>query len=174
MWRRPGENMPPPTPLPELKRRMGEVYDAWQRGDEGPQVSLGLIGPEEAARIKAATGMDSLLNRRELVAKDIKHAFDEHGQEKIRGQISILREDFERYAEIITDPHSIEPGTKPNSIRYQRRYPDGTVYVIEQQLKGNKLEFRTLWKQALGGVMVPILIAKTAADEDESGGEHKK
>ncbi len=145
---------------------MGEVYDAWQRGKKRV-VSLGLVGPEEAARIKAATGLDTLLNPRELDTGQIKHAFKQHGQEKKIGQISITREDFERYAEILTDPHWVEPG-QPNSFRYLRRYPDGTMYAVERQMEGDRLKFFTMWKKVVGGAMVPILIATGGTDAGEN------
>ncbi len=162
-----GKELPPPTPLPEIKRRMGEMYDAWQRGDVGQRVSLGLIGPEEATRIKAATGLDTLLNPRELDTGQIKHAFKYHGQEKKIGQISVTREDFERYAEILIEPHWIERGSNKDSVRFFRRYSDGTIYAAEQYVREEgKMFFRSMWKAALGGTMMPILIAVPEADEE--------
>ncbi len=131
------------------------MYDICQRG-EIRVVSLGLVGPEEAARIKACTGLDTLLNRRELDIDWIDHAFQGHGRETKIGQISIVKEDFERYAEIITNPHWIEPG-QPGSLRYLRRYADGTVYAVERQVEGNTLSFRTMWKKVVGGQCCPFL-----------------
>ena len=57
-------------------------------------------------------------------------------------------------------------GGGPNTVRYVRRYPDGTVYAQEHQIKGNKLEFRSLWKQTVGGAMVMVLSVASSPEED--------
>ena len=165
-WKLRVERVPPPPSLPELRQSLQDMHGAMLRGEQR-KISLGVIGPEEAAKIKAKTNIDTLLCKRELDTSWIDHAFRRHGNEMTQGQLSITKQDFERYAEILLDPHHIEPTGKANTIQYSRRYPDGTVYVLEQQIKGNKLEFRTLWKQSLGGKLEPILIAAPATEEEE-------
>ena len=61
----------------------------------------------------------------------------------------------------------MRPGGTPNSIVFERRYPDGTICAAEQQVKGKTLEFKTLWKHALGGVMTPILMALPSLEQDD-------
>lgn len=167
-WKLRVDKVPPPPSLQELRQSLRDMYSGMLCGEKS-KISLGVIGPEEAARIKARTKTDTLLCVRELDTDGIQHAFGRHGNERTPGQISITERDFVRYAEIVLDPHSIDPGTTPKSIKYSRRYTDGTVYVVEQQIKGSKLEFRTLWKQSLGGKMEPILTAIpiTRGEEEE-------
>jgi hypothetical protein len=141
------------------------MYSAMLRGEKH-KIQLGVIGPEEAARIKAKTGVDTLLCKRELDSKWIDHAFQRHGNEMTPGQVTITERDLARYGEIMLDPHDIATGSKPNTVRYVRRYPDGTVFVQEHQIKGKKLEFRSLWKQAVGGTMVLVLSAASSPEND--------
>ena len=164
-WKLRVERVPPPPSLPKATQDLREMYTAMLRG-ERRKISLGIIGPEEAARINIKTGVDALLNKRELDTEWIRHAFERHGNEMTPGQVSITEQDFIRYGEILLDPHWISPGGKPNSVVYSRRYPDGTVYAMEQQIQGHKLEFRTLWKQAAGGVMELVLIATMPSEEE--------
>ena len=157
--------MPQQSSIEELQLNAKEVFAAAKKG-ELKKITLGLIGPEEAAKIKAKANVDTLLCKREFTSRWIEHGIERHGNEKALGQKDITEQDFKRYVEIIRDPHNIEPGTTPGGIYYSRRYPDGTVYMVEQKVKGTKLEFRTLWKKEYGGVMVPIL-AVGGFEEDE-------
>lgn len=166
-WKLKIEDIPPPPSVAELKPEIQKMYEAARRGEQF-SLSFGVVGPEEAAKIKELTGLDTLLHKHELHLDDIRHALQGHGNELTRGQISLSQEDFVRYAEILADPHWIEKGRKPGSIIYSRRYPDGTIFAVERQIKGKNLGFRTLWKQGLGSSVVVIL---TAAGLSEDVGE---
>ena len=41
----------------------------------------------------------------------------------------IAEQDLVRYGEVMLDPHDIVAGSSPNTVRYVRRYPDGTIYA---------------------------------------------
>ena len=142
-----------------------------KRGEAHPALELGVIGPEEAARIRRCTGQDVLLEKRVLRLDDMEHAAGRHGNERTKGQGDLREEDFLRYAEIVLDPDWIEAGRKPGSIRYMRRYADGTVYAVEQNKSGKRLEGRTMWR-ALPGARPEIVLG--VPDDGENGEEGKE
>ena len=162
------DKVPPPPSPEELRPRLRALYQAMKRGEACPALELGVVGPEEAARIRRCTGQDVLLEKRVLRLRDIEHADSRHGNERTKGQGSLREEDFLRYAEIVLDPDWIEKGTRSGSIRYMRRYADGTVYAVEQNKSGKRLEGRTMWR-ALPGARPEIVLG--VPDDGENGEE---
>ena len=159
----------PPSPSPqELRPQLRALYQAMKRGEACPALELGVVGPEEAARIRRCTGQDVLLEKRVLRLRDTAHAEERHGNERTKGQGDLREEDFLRYAEIVLDPDWIEKGNKPGSLVYMRRYADGTVYAVEQNKSGKRLEGRTMWR-ALPGARPEIVLG--VPDDGENGEE---
>lgn len=142
------DNVPARPTVEELRPQLEMMYEAWRNGKK-MSIDLGIVGPDEAARIRGKGKIESLLNRHMLHTDDIKHVDLRHGTEKIKGQLNITKEDFIRYGEILLDPHSIQPGGRQGSVVYIRRYPDGTIYAVEHQIKGKRLEFTTMWKKGV-------------------------
>lgn len=134
------DKVPPPPSPEELRPQLRALYQAMKRGEACPALELGVVGPEEAARIRRCTGQDVLLEKRVLRLRDTAHAEERHGNERTKGQGDLREEDFLRYAEIVLDPDWIEKGNKPGSLVYMRRYADGTVYAVEQNKSGKRLE----------------------------------
>ena len=165
------DKVPPPPSPQELRPQLRALYQAMKRGEAHPALELGVIGPEEAARIRRCTGQDVLLEKRVLRLDDMEHAAGRHGNERTKGQGDLREEDFLRYAEIVLDPDWIEAGRKPGSIRYMRRYADGTVYAVEQNKSGKRLEGRTMWR-ALPGARPEIVLG--VPDDGENGEEGKE
>ena len=162
------DKVPPPPSPEELRPQLRALYQAMKRGEACPALELGVVGPEEAARIRRCTGQDVLLEKRVLRLDDMEHAAGRHGNERTKGQGDLREEDFLRYAEIVLDPDWIEAGRKPGSIRYMRRYADGTVYAVEQNKSGKRLEGRTMWR-ALPGARPEIVLG--VPDDGENGEE---
>ena len=155
----------------ELRPQLRALYQAMKRGEACPALELGVVGPEEAARIRRCTGQDVLLEKRVLRLDDMEHAAGRHGNERTKGQGDLREEDFLRYAEIVLNPDWIEKGNKPGSLVYMRRYADGTVYAVEQNKSGKRLEGRTMWR-ALPGARPEIVLGM--GDDGENGEEGKE
>lgn len=165
------DKVPPPPSPQELRPQLRALYQAMKRGEAHPALELGVIGPEEAARIRRCTGQDVLLEKRVLRLDDMEHAAGRHGNERTKGQGDLREEDFLRYAEIVLDPDWIEKGNKLGSLVYMRRYADGTVYAVEQNKSGKRLEGRTMWR-ALPGARPEIVLG--VPDDGENGEEGKE
>ena len=165
------DKVPPPPSPQELRPRLRALYQAMKRGEACPALELGVVGPEEAARIRRCTGQDVLLEKRVLRLDDMEHAAGRHGNERTKGQGDLREEDFLRYAEIVLNPDWIEKGNKPGSLVYMRRYADGTVYAVEQNKSGKRLEGRTMWR-ALPGARPEIVLGMP--DDGENGEEGKE
>lgn len=165
------DKVPPPPSPEELRPQLRALYQAMKRGEACPALELGVVGPEEAARIRRCTGQDVLLEKRVLRLRDTAHAEERHGNERTKGQGDLREEDFLRYAEIVLDPDWIEKGNKLGSLVYMRRYADGTVYAVEQNKSGKRLEGRTMWR-ALPGARPEIVLG--VPDDGENGEEGKE
>ena len=150
--------MPPPATTRQLRSVAEDLHKAALRGEK-PSYAVGVIGPEEAARVRAATGYNLLLHRRTLNAEDVMHGMDRHNRQAAAiGETPITYADMGRYNEIVGSPDLVSRGARPNSIIYEKRYPDGTVYVAEQILRGNNIEFRSMYKNKVAERMRPTLL----------------
>ena len=157
VWALRVESVPPAPSLEELRPKLRAIYQAMKQGTPSPRLELGVIGPEEAARIRRCTGQETLLQKRVLLLDDIEHANGRHGKEAMKGQADLREEDFVRYAEVVLDPDWIEKGRIPGSVIYMRRYPQGTIYAVEQSKSGKQMMGRTMWR-ALPGAQPEILL----------------
>ena len=148
----------------ELQSIVDDLYEKNMRG-QVEKARIGVAGPHEAAKIKAETGYDVLLYKHELNGDDIAHAIERHNKQAAAiGEIPIHKADIARYPEIITKPDKISRSDKPGSIIYEKRFPDGSYYITEQIIqKGNKLEFKTMYKNKVAETMRPSLITTLPA-----------
>lgn len=81
----------------------------------------------------------------------INHALKKHAgeTERKRGQMPLEDKDFENIEEIVTDYDSITIDRNGNKeiIKYQKTYPDGTTYYVEEVRSGRKeLAMVTMYK----------------------------
>lgn len=110
------------------------------------------VEADEAAKLKAATGLDLVGYKHSVDTFGIRHSYSEHGgdAEIKRGQLPISKEDFERIPEIIANPDKIEligkDAMKQDLIRYTKRFNGTTYYVEEVRNKRMELATKTLWK----------------------------
>ena len=157
-WKLREEAVPPPATTRQLRSVAEDLHKAALRGEK-PSYAVGVIGPDEAARVRAATGYNLLLHRRTLNAEDVMHGMDRHNRQAAAiGETPITYADMGRYNEIVGSPDLVSRGARPNSIIYEKRYPDGTVYVAEQILRGNNIEFRSMYKNKVAERMRPTLL----------------
>ena len=171
-WKLRVDAVPPPVSEKDLRGVVGELHEAALRG-EILDSAVGIVGPEEAARVKAATGQNVLLHRRTMSGGDVMHAMDRHNkQAPALGEELITHADIARYPEVVGKPDRIIPGTRPNSIIYEKRFPDGTLYVAEQALRGNNIEFKTMFKNKVAERMRrAFLLGAPARGAGRSGEE---
>ena len=165
VWALRVESVPPAPSLDELRPKLRAIYQAMKQGMSFPTLELGVIGPEEAARIRRCTGQETLLQKRVLRLRDTDHANERHGKEAMKGQADLREEDFVRYAEVVLDPDWIEKGRIPGSVIYMRRYPQGTIYAVEQSKSGKQMVGRTMWR-ALPGAQPEILLGLPEKEEE--------
>ncbi|MCH5234455.1 MAG: hypothetical protein J1E16_04115 [Muribaculaceae bacterium] len=81
----------------------------------------------------------------------INHALKKHGgeTERKRGQIPLEDKDFEKVEEVVAnyDSITIDRNGSKEIIKYQKTYPDGTTYYIEEVRSGRKeLAMVTMYK----------------------------
>ena len=50
-----------------------------------------------------------------------------------------------------------------------RRYSDGTVVCVERQFDGKRLHFKTMWKKALVGIPITIMVGSHFNQDEEEG-----
>ncbi len=172
-WQLRVDSVPSGKSLEEMRPIVEDLHETALRGEVKKEF-LGITGPEEAARVKAQTGEDILLHRRTLDSRDIEHAIERHNKQAMAiGEKPITLEDIARYEEIVSNPDVIRKGIHPGSIIYEKRYPDGTLYITEQQLKNNKIEFRSMYKNEVAENMRSSLIitspARTKGERVEDG-----
>ena len=94
----------------------------------------------------------------------IAHAMKQHGNEAVersRGQIAITESDFEKIPDILRNYDNLDVSSNTNKQRnnvviYNKKYPDGTTYYVEEVRNGRKsLAFQTMYKKgSSGGVSV--------------------
>lgn len=170
-WKLRVDAVPPPATAGQLRGVAEKLHRAALRGEK-PSYAVGIAGPEEAARVKAATGYNVLLHRRALNAEDVMHGMDRHNRQAAAvGEQPITYADMARYNEIVGTPDVISRGRRPNSIIYEKRYPDGTVYVAEQILRGNNIEFRSMYKNKVAERMRSSLLFGGPARGTKEAGE---
>lgn len=124
-----------------------------RRGDksvQGKKLLLGKLKQETADRIKNEVGINLNGYNLELRASDIKHAFNEHGneyRENQRGQTAITESDIAKFTEVITTFDTVKKGNESNSLTFIKQI-DGRVYAITYYAEGNKaLSLKTMYKR---------------------------
>jgi len=82
------------------------------------------------------------------------HVLKEHGdpeKEKLKGQIAIIEDDFERIADIVKNPNLAMIGAKrdgKNIFYYVKKIDDGTTLYVEEILSRKKgLQSKTMFKR---------------------------
>lgn len=88
------DKVPPPPSPEELRPQLRALYQAMKRGEACPALELGVVGPEEAARIRRCTGQDVLLEKRVLRLDDMEHAAGRHGNERTKVRATCARRIF--------------------------------------------------------------------------------
>lgn len=124
---------------------------------------FGAADGQEAADIKAITGIDVTGFEHELSSNDIRHADKRHGTprtigkkklgERNRKQVPLTAQDFERIPELYNDYDQIVPGNPENNtglptVKYVKKFPDGMLYGVEVIVDADKiLRYKTGWKK---------------------------
>lgn len=135
--------------LPSKQKMSAIAEELFPIGRAGgkKKTTLGIVGPEDAARIKAETGINCLLHKRTIAAEDVFHALDRHGsQARLAGEPPLSVADFAKYEEIVREANVIKHNKRNGNIIYEKRYPEGTYTIIEQEVGGNSFKFVNMWK----------------------------
>lgn len=121
----------------------------------GPRryLPLSIVRPEEAARIKELTGVDTTGFRHEINNHDLRHAIKQHGdpvREAAVGQLPITQKDLKMIPQVLREYDQILPGS-PNvngkSVRYVKRV-NGHIIVAEVLREERKtMAVKTIWKK---------------------------
>ena len=96
--------------------------------------------------------------RHVVLARDIRHAIKQHGdaaQEARRGQLAITADDIASIPVIVESFNTITARKRksaPPTIRYEKQFPDGLVYMVEEVRRGKgELAFKTMLKKRPDG-----------------------
>lgn len=116
---------------------------------------LSAVTKEEAAKIKAATGLNVENYRHAVTNASIRHILKQHGNQSAEagaGQAAITDEDIQRIPQIISRPSRIRKGSDTTrgdkTVVYEKRFPDGTIhYVAEVIGAGRVLHTKTMFKK---------------------------
>ena len=114
--------------------------------------SLGKLTYQQMKQVKEATGIDLRNCKRIIDSYGIKHILKNHGDhkiEKLRGQIAVTPDDFQKINEIVLRPDKIESveNTKQGEIliKFTKRIIIEFVYVEEKRKK--ELVTKTMYKK---------------------------
>jgi len=117
------------------------------------RVRYAVVMPEQADRLQQATGLDLDGYKHTVDVSGIRHAMNQHGNQKAeesRGQIAVTEEDFARIPDIVSNYDHVELAGQDrqgnNLIKYRKDYGDTTYYVEEVRRKRKELVIKTLWK----------------------------
>ena len=139
-------------------KEIGELFDAATDGtipgNEKRAVRFGVISEAEAKELEAELGIDLTGYRRSIDSFAIKKIIKDHGTEGTetpRGQGGIVREDFRRIPEIVSEYDEViisgKDGMGNTLIQYKKWYSDGTTYYVEEvRNKRMELTTKTMWK----------------------------
>lgn len=130
-------------------------------GNVAPKVTIGRIGPNEAARYMAEIGpaaQDFDGYSHVIDGYNVRFALRERGdarKEAAQGRIAITEDDIARVPEILADPDGIVNEGKSRQgkpvIGYWKRLEDGTLYFLEEVRTGKReLAFLSMEKMNTG------------------------
>ena len=145
-----------PEQLAENKQKVGDLAkEALADKQSNRTISLGKIEGEVIDDIKAATGIDVSGYEQTISSKDIRHTDNRHGKaEKAAGQKPVAQDDYSRIPDILSSYDNItkgtpEHGTNNPSIRYTKKFPDGTITLVEviAEKEERTLRYKTAWKK---------------------------
>ena len=94
--------------------------------------------------------------RFELVADDIRHAKNNHGRGKRKGEIKLNDKLIQHALDVLMEPDNIIIGNLSKrglpSIRFEKKENDGTITVVENiTVFPKRLRLKTMWKDAITG-----------------------
>jgi hypothetical protein len=143
-----------------VRQKLRDLYDQSLkvRDRKLPPVSLGTVGDEEAAAIKAETGLDVAGFERVVDNYGIRHTDKQHGRastETPRGQLPITRDDIADIPLIVAEPDKIAYGGKDgigrDIIVYSKTLGDEeerlTFYAEEVRGGKKQLVLQSMWKR---------------------------
>ncbi len=119
-------------------------------------IDLGTVNGEAVSDIKRKTGIDVTGFKQTISSRDLRHADNRHGSngETNKGQVPLTIEDYERIPELFSNYDRIEKGspeknTNLPSIRFIKKYDDGTLYGVDVIVEKDKtIRYKTGWKDA--------------------------
>ena len=149
-----GERKNDPTRLPDIKSLVDETT-----GANAPQgrryVGYGTVSPEQAAQLKADTGLDLAGYRRNLDNMAVRHVLKNHGDpaaEIARGNAPMTREDFERLPQLLNHPDaSLYAGknARGHDVILSAKRVNGHFVIVEEARDGKQvLNLTTLYKKS--------------------------
>jgi hypothetical protein len=123
-------------------------------GERKRFVQYGAINPEQAARLKADTGLDLEGYRRNLDNSAVRHVWQQHGDPQAeirRGNLPISKVDFERLPELLERPDAsllVGKNRLGQDIILSAKRVNG-YYVIAEEVRGNRvLNLTTIYKKS--------------------------
>jgi len=136
---------------------IGRIYDlANQPGSSSYEVAdLGPVDGRTGAMIHDARPEWDLDGKVHAVStNDFRHMHRQHGpgNETAPDQIPLDREDYLRISSVIEHPDDVLTSGARDSVVLTRRFPDGTLYYVEQVQQGKgRLMSKTMWKKEPDG-----------------------
>jgi len=115
----------------------------------GQKIMLGKVGSDLAARIYNEIGINLEWYNLELRANEIRHSFNEHGnqqKEAMRGQQAITTEDMANFSRVVIEFETVS-ATKNNGLQFVKNI-NGQIIVVCVYAKGNKsISLKTMYKK---------------------------
>jgi len=118
------------------------------------EIVIKKIDKKEADFLKEKFGIIVTDGSHLLTKYEVIHILNSHGnerREKLRGQLPVKKEDFQKIPEIIGNPNRIYSVGKSHqgleTIRYEKAIKDLFFYVEEVRNKGNDFVPKTMFKQ---------------------------
>ncbi len=154
--REPGPEKPPGAKEEPLRRELVDLYEFAFNNPENKQrvVRYRPVQASEAARLKAAAGVEVEGFDHVVDNYSVRHMLEQHGNphiEKSRGQVAITEDDILRIPEIVDAPDRVSSAglTKQGreTILYQKRIGDEVYYLEEVRTGKKQLAPVTMYKK---------------------------
>lgn len=137
----------------EIRDLAEQVISGELQGNEKKAIRFAIVGGEEAARIKEATGLDVVGYKHTVDVYGIRHTLSGHSDqqsESLRGQEAVNSDDFGMIPEILALPDNVSyVGTDRygnDLIKYEKKLGGAYRYVEVVRTKRKELVIETLWK----------------------------
>jgi hypothetical protein len=146
----------PLDPVSQWEEEVGAVYDLVSAGPRVVFQEAGFVPvePEMVSRIQAEAGLTVTGCLHIMDTDSVRHIIKRHGnqEEALRGQVSLVREDFLLLPTVFSDPETVENSGKTkqgrDTVRYSKAIGDFRYHYTEElRTKKNRLAAVTFYKR---------------------------